>query len=55
MAGIVLAIVLDKLTEYFTSTHFSPVKETSRAVADGLGHHYPLGPGAGYGVERLGR
>src|SRR4051812_29550327 len=31
VAGIVLAIVLDKVTEYFTSTHYSPVKETSRA------------------------
>ena len=35
VAGIILAIVLDKLTEYFTSTHFSPVKETSRASQTG--------------------
>ncbi|MDQ2996668.1 MAG: sodium/proton-translocating pyrophosphatase, partial [Chloroflexota bacterium] len=35
VAGIALAIVLDKLTEYFTSTHFSPVKETSRASQTG--------------------
>ena len=35
VAGIFLAIVLDKLTEYFTSTHFSPVKETSRASQTG--------------------
>ncbi len=35
VAGIVLAIVLDKLTEYFTSTHFGPVKETSRASQTG--------------------
>jgi K(+)-stimulated pyrophosphate-energized sodium pump len=35
VAGIILAIVLDKLTEYFTSTHFSPVKETSRAAQTG--------------------
>ncbi len=34
-AGIVLAVVLDKLTEYFTSTHFSPVKDTSRASQTG--------------------
>jgi len=27
----VLAIVLDKLTEYFTSTHFSPVQEVSKS------------------------
>jgi K(+)-stimulated pyrophosphate-energized sodium pump len=35
VAGIVLAVVLDKLTEYFTSTHFSPVKETSRSSLTG--------------------
>ena len=35
VSGIVLAIVLDKVTEYFTSTHFSPVKETSRASLTG--------------------
>ncbi|MEO7912144.1 MAG: sodium/proton-translocating pyrophosphatase, partial [Roseiflexaceae bacterium] len=35
VAGIVLAIVLDKVTEYFTSTHFSPVKETSRSSLTG--------------------
>ncbi len=35
VAGIALAIVLDKLTEYFTSTHFGPVKETSRASQTG--------------------
>ena len=35
LSGIILAIVLDKLTEYFTSTHFSPVKETSRASQTG--------------------
>ena len=34
-SGIILAIVLDKVTEYFTSTHFSPVKETSRASQTG--------------------
>jgi K(+)-stimulated pyrophosphate-energized sodium pump len=35
VAGIVLAIVLDKVTEYFTSTHFAPVKETSRSALTG--------------------
>jgi K(+)-stimulated pyrophosphate-energized sodium pump len=35
VAGIILAIALDKLTEYFTSTHFSPVKETSRSAQTG--------------------
>ncbi len=34
-AGVALALVLDKVTEYFTSTHFSPVKETSRASQTG--------------------
>jgi K(+)-stimulated pyrophosphate-energized sodium pump len=33
--GIVLAIILDKLTEYFTSTHYQPVKETSKASQSG--------------------
>ncbi len=35
LSGVALAIVLDKLTEYFTSTHFSPVKETSKASQTG--------------------
>lgn len=35
VSGILLAIVLDKVTEYFTSTHFSPVRETSRASLTG--------------------
>lgn len=35
VAGILLAIVLDKVTEYFTSTHFHPVKETSKASLTG--------------------
>jgi K(+)-stimulated pyrophosphate-energized sodium pump len=35
VSGIVLAIVLDKVTEYFTSTHFSPVKDTSKASQTG--------------------
>ena len=35
LSGLVLAIALDKLTEYFTSTHFSPVKETSKASQTG--------------------
>lgn len=35
VTGILLAIVLDKVTEYFTSTHFGPVKETSKASQTG--------------------
>lgn len=35
ISGIALAIVLDKLTEYFTSWHFSPVREVSRASTSG--------------------
>jgi K(+)-stimulated pyrophosphate-energized sodium pump len=35
ISGVVLAIVLDKLTEYFTSTHYNPVKETARASQTG--------------------
>ncbi|MFV9503055.1 MAG: sodium-translocating pyrophosphatase [Oscillochloridaceae bacterium umkhey_bin13] len=35
LSGVILAIGLDKLTEYFTSTHYSPVKETSKASQTG--------------------
>ncbi|MEF3273108.1 MAG: sodium-translocating pyrophosphatase [Chloroflexus sp.] len=35
LSGVILALALDKLTEYFTSTHFSPVKETSKASQTG--------------------
>jgi K(+)-stimulated pyrophosphate-energized sodium pump len=35
LSGVILAIVLDRVTEYFTSTHFGPVKETSRASQTG--------------------
>jgi K(+)-stimulated pyrophosphate-energized sodium pump len=35
LAGVILAIALDRLTEYFTSTHFSPVQETSKASQTG--------------------
>ena len=32
VSGVVLVIALDRLTEYFTSTHFAPVKETGVAT-----------------------
>lgn len=35
LSGVILALALDKLTEYFTSTHYSPVKETSKASQTG--------------------
>ncbi|PDW03882.1 sodium-translocating pyrophosphatase [Candidatus Viridilinea mediisalina] len=35
VSGVLLAIALDKLTEYFTSTHFNPVKETSKSSQTG--------------------
>jgi K(+)-stimulated pyrophosphate-energized sodium pump len=35
LGGIILAIVLDKATEYFTSTHYGPVQETSKASQTG--------------------
>jgi K(+)-stimulated pyrophosphate-energized sodium pump len=35
VSGVLLAIVLDKLTEYFTSTHFNPVKETAKSSQTG--------------------
>lgn len=47
-AGIVLAIVLDKVTEYFTSTHFAPVRETSRASQTGAATNILSGLASGY-------
>lgn len=35
LSGVALAIILDKVTEYFTSTHFTPVKETSKQSQTG--------------------
>ncbi len=47
-AGIVLCIALDKVTEYFTSTHFAPVKETSRASQTGAATNILSGLALGY-------
>src|ERR1041384_1955342 len=47
VAGILLAIVLDKVTEYFTSTHYSPVKETSKASQTGSAPTILAGLGLG--------
>ncbi len=33
--GVVLAIVIDQLTEYFTDTHFKPVKDIAKATSGG--------------------
>ena len=40
-AGVVLAIILDRLTEYFTSTHNAPVKEIRGATDWRPCHHDP--------------
>jgi len=34
-AGLVLALVLDRMTDYFTGTHYSPVKEIRNAADTG--------------------
>jgi len=47
-AGIILAIVLDKVTEYFTSTHFAPVRETARASQTGAATNILSGLASGY-------
>jgi K(+)-stimulated pyrophosphate-energized sodium pump len=47
-AGIVLAIVLDKVTEYFTSTHFAPVREVSRSSQTGAATNILSGLALGY-------
>jgi len=33
--GVLLAIVIDKITEYFTDTHFKPVKDIAKATSGG--------------------
>lgn len=33
--GVMLAIVIDRLTDYFTSTHYTPVKDIKRAADTG--------------------
>jgi K(+)-stimulated pyrophosphate-energized sodium pump len=33
--GVLLAIVIDKITEYFTDTHFNPVKDIAKATGGG--------------------
>jgi K(+)-stimulated pyrophosphate-energized sodium pump len=33
--GVLLAIVIDKITEYFTDTHFNPVKSIAKATGGG--------------------
>ncbi len=34
-AGVLLAILIDRMTEYFTGTHYSPVKEIRKAADTG--------------------
>src|SRR5690349_10843919 len=48
LAGVLLAVVLDRITEYFTSTHFSPVKETSKASRTGSATNILSGLALGY-------
>lgn len=48
LSGVILAICLDKLTEYFTSTHFAPVRETSRASTTGAATNILSGLALGY-------
>jgi len=47
-AGIVLAIVLDKVTEYFTSTHFKPVREIAKQSQTGAATNILSGLASGY-------
>jgi K(+)-stimulated pyrophosphate-energized sodium pump len=48
LAGVLLAVALDRLTEYFTSTHFSPVTETSRASQTGAATNILSGLALGF-------
>jgi len=47
-AGIVLAIVLDELTKYFTDTHYRPVKDIARASRTGSATLILRGIASGY-------
>ncbi|HZB96367.1 MAG TPA: sodium-translocating pyrophosphatase [Herpetosiphonaceae bacterium] len=47
-SGIILCVVLDKVTEYFTSTHFQPVQEISRASQTGSATNILSGLALGY-------
>ena len=53
VSGVVLAIVLDRLTEYFTSTHFAPVKETAKASQTGAATNILSGLALGNEFEHL--
>jgi K(+)-stimulated pyrophosphate-energized sodium pump len=48
LSGVVLAIALDRLTEYFTSTHFAPVQETARSSQTGSATNILSGLALGY-------
>ncbi len=47
-AGIVLAIVLDEVTKYFTDTHYNPVKSIARASRTGSATLILRGLGVGF-------
>ncbi|HEY5560750.1 MAG TPA: sodium-translocating pyrophosphatase [Clostridiaceae bacterium] len=49
-AGIVLAVVLDELTKYFTDTHYKPVKDIAAASKTGSATLILKGIGTGYEV-----
>lgn len=46
--GIILAIVIDELTKYFTDTHHAPVKEIARSSTTGTGTLILSGLGVGF-------
>src|SRR5205823_698208 len=47
LIGIVVTACLFRITDYYTSTRFSPVKKISRASEDGHGTHLHQGPAQG--------
>ena len=44
-AGVILAIILDRLTDYFTGTHGAPVQEIKGFDEWRPSHHDPGWPG----------
>jgi K(+)-stimulated pyrophosphate-energized sodium pump len=47
-AGVVLAILIDRLTDYFTSLHYSPVKEIKKSADTGSATFILSGISVGY-------
>ncbi len=52
--GVALAIVIDRITEYFTDTHFTPVKNIAKATSGGPATHDSVRHGGRQGERGVG-